>query len=163
MARARVRVKKTDRGWNKISKNVKGQHWTITVGVQGKDAITRSGDDAGGATLADVAAFNEFGLGVPERSFIRSTLDAGTMKYNALMEGVGDAAVAGKITVEHGAELVALVVEGDVKQAISAGIPPPNTESTIAAKGSSTPLVNTGQLRGAITAEVKVSKLRLGR
>ncbi len=132
---------------------MQGQSWVIKVGVQGKDADARP--TGGDATLAQIAAFNEFGMGVPERSFIRSTLDAGARKYNAIMKKVGDAAVAGKITVETGAMLVGTVVEGDVKQAISNGIPPPNAESTIAAKGSSTPLINEGQLRGAITADVK--------
>lgn len=154
-----MKVKKFDRGWNKIVRNIKNQRWTITVGVQGKNADAKPSGDEGAATLADVAAINEMGLGVPERSFIRSTLDAGRRKYSALMEGVGDAAVAGKITVERGAKLVALVVEGDVKEAISDGVPPPNAESTIVAKGSSTPLINTGQLRGAITAEVVATKL----
>lgn len=158
---ARVRVKRIDRGWNQIRKKIKNQRWTITVGVQGKEADTTSED--GDTTLADVAVINEMGLGVPERSFIRSTLDANRRRYNALMGGVGDAAVAGKITVERGAKLVALVVEGDVKQAIADGIPPPNEESTIKAKGSSTPLIDTGQLRGAITSKVEASKSLGGR
>ena len=38
-----------------------------------------------------------------------------------------------------------------MQEAISAGIDPPNAESTIKAKGSSTPLVDDGTLRQSIT------------
>lgn len=155
---ARVRVKRIDRGWKKIRKNLKSQRMIITVGVQGKEASAKSGDGEDAPTVADVAAFNELGLGVPERSFLRSTIDGGRRKYLQLLNGVGDASVAGKIPVVRGAKIVGEVVVGDVKQAIADGIPPPNAESTIVQKGSSTPLIDTGQLRGSITSKVEASK-----
>ncbi len=157
MSRARVRVKKIDRGWKRIRREIKKERLVITVGIQGKEAITKAGGEAD-ATVADIAAINELGMGVPERSFMRSTIDAGQRKYLALLNGIGDASVAGKLSLTRGAKIVGEIVVGDMKQAISAGIPPPNAESTIVAKGSSTPLVNTGQMRGAITSEVEASK-----
>lgn len=158
MGRSRVRVKRIDRGWKKIRKNLKSQRMVITVGIQGKEARIKSGDEGDDLTNADVGAINELGMGVPERSFLRSTIDAGRRKYLKLLNGIGDASVAGKISLVRGAKIVGEVVVGDIKEAISGGIPPPNAESTIKQKGSSTPLIDKGQLRGSITSKVEAHK-----
>lgn len=135
----------------------------ITVGVQGREAVTKSGDDEDALTVAEVAAVNELGMGVPERSFLRSTLDAGAQKYKKLLVGVGNATLSGKVTLVRGAKIVGEVVVGDVKTTISDAVPPPNAESTIEQKGSSTPLIASGQMRGAITSKVEASKSLGGR
>lgn len=170
-----------DRGWNKTRRILVTPRRDILVGVQGREGsrkhvapetdttssalesvdtetgeITTGGGSA--ASVADVAAINEFGMGVPERSFLRSTIDAGRGKYAKLLRGIGQAMVAGKISPSRGAALVGEIVVGDIKQTIADGVPPPNAESTIVAKGSSTPLIASGQLRGAITYRVKTSK-----
>lgn len=163
MARSRVRVKTIDRGWNKLRREIKKQRLIITVGIQGREAVAKSGGDETALSVADVGAVNELGLGVPERSFLRSTIDSGKSKYLKLLNGVADASLAGKITLVQGAKLVGEVVVGDVKESIADGIPPPNAESTIVAKGSSTPLINKGQLRGSITSKVEASKSLGGR
>ena len=162
-ARARVKVIKRDRGWDKIRKQIKQDPLIIAVGIQGKEALAKAGGEEDGLTVAEVAAVNEFGMGVPERSFLRSTIDAGEAKYKGLLRGIGNATVAGKITLVRGAKIVGEVVVGDVKQSIADGIPPPNAESTIVAKGSSTPLIRTGQMRGSVTSKVTASKLLGGR
>ena len=43
----------------------------VDVGVLGQKAA----EDHGGLTVGDVATFHEFGLGVPERSFVRNYVD----------------------------------------------------------------------------------------
>ncbi len=163
MGRARVRVKRIDRGWKKLRRELKRQALVISVGVQGKEAVTKSGGDEDGLTVADVAAVNELGLGVPERSFLRSTIDSGHQKYVSLLKGIGGASVSGKLPLVRGAKIVGEVVVGDVKRAIADGIPPPNAESTIEAKGSSTPLIDSSQMRGSITSKVEASKSLGGR
>lgn len=135
----------------------------ITVGVQGREAVAKSGGDEDALSVADVAAVNELGLGVPERSFLRATIDSGKRKYLGLLSGIADASLAGKISLVQGARLVGEVVVGDVKEAIADGVPPPNAESTIVAKGSSTPLIKSGQMRGSITSKVEASKSLGGR
>ncbi len=156
---ARVRVKRVDRGWKKARRLIKQPRVLISVGVQGREGNAKSGDEDGAPSVADVAAINELGLGVPERSFLRSTIDAGRGKYAKLLRGIGQAAIEGKINLRAGAGIIGEVVVGDVKQSISNGIPPPNAESTIVAKGSSTPLIDSGQMRGSITSKVTKSKL----
>jgi hypothetical protein len=45
---------------------------------------------------------------------------------------------------------------GVIKQRIANGIAPPNSPYTIARKGSSKPLIDTGQLRNSITYQVEI-------
>jgi phage gpG-like protein len=151
-------IRETDRGWDRIVREVKAARSTsIAVGIQGDAASQRH--DESDLTTAEIGAIHEHGHAggdgpaIPARSFLRSTVDANEAKYQKLMRGVGDAVIAGKIDVDTGLDLVGEVIVGDVKQAIADGIPPPNAESTIRRKGSATPLLNKGQLRNAITSE----------
>ena len=60
-----------------------------------------------------------------------------------------------ELTPEQLADLLGQKYVGQIQARISAGIPPPLAESTIARKGSSVPLIDTGQLRSAVTYEVR--------
>lgn len=44
-----------------------------------------------------------------------------------------------------------VLAQGDIQMEITALSSPPNTPSTIARKGSSNPLIDTGAMRGAVT------------
>lgn len=105
-------------------------------------------------TVADVATFNEFGLGVPERSFIRrwydDQLEENKRKFRALQARV----LRGEITQELAFKQLGLVFVGDIQKRISGGIPPENAESTVERKGSSVPLIDKGQLRSSVSFEV---------
>jgi hypothetical protein len=68
----------------------------------------------------------------------------------------------GKLTADKAAERVALACEGSMKKRISRGVPPPNAAETIRRKGSSKPLINTGQLRNAIRGKVTLGSGTLG-
>jgi hypothetical protein len=52
-------------------------------------------------------------------------------------------------------KLIGMRVVGDIQDRISDGIPPPNSPITIARKGSSKPLIDSGQLRQSISFEVR--------
>ena len=108
-------------------------------------------------TVADVAAFNEFGLGVPERSFIRAWFDGATEENRAALQHGMIMALKGEKTIEQVLELIGLRFVGKMQQRISNGISPANAPSTIKQKGSSKPLVDTGQMRQAITYLVRTS------
>jgi phage gpG-like protein len=58
------------------------------------------------------------------------------------------------MAIERALALVGQMMESDMRSAIAAGIPPPNAARTIAAKGSSKPLVDSGQLRASISSAV---------
>ncbi|MEY4548250.1 MAG: hypothetical protein RL685_4445 [Pseudomonadota bacterium] len=134
-------------------------------------------DTTDSLTVAEVATFHEFGVGpftvttgfdadgaatgyehpgIPQRSFIRAWFDESQELIVATLQSQLALVVAGKLSAEQAAERIGLVFEGSVKQRISRGIPPPNARSTIERKGSSKPLIDTGQLRNAIRARAEV-------
>jgi hypothetical protein len=126
----------------------------VQVGVfaSGKGGDTKKQDDK--LTVLEVAIFNEFGLGVPERSFIRAYVDANEKRIKEMCRVLALQVLAGKISQEQALELLGLKLVGEIQQRIADGIPPPNAPSTIKAKGSSVPLIDTGQLRSSITHRV---------
>ena len=115
-------------------------------------------------TVEDVAKINEFGIGVPERSFIRSTYDQFIEQWRAMFfalmsRAIAESARTGKQLDDHVRRKIlqrmGLVMQAAMQGRIAAGdISPPNAPSTIARKGSSTPLEDTGQLRSSITIEI---------
>jgi hypothetical protein len=115
-------------------------------------------------TLLELAAIHEFGsprAGVPERSFIRRTFNEpeGQKELKDLYAKIAKAVVNGKMKAERAIEILGLQMQTMVKRRILVNmIPPPNRPSTVLKKGSSRPLVDTGQLVGAITYEVRKKK-----
>ena len=57
--------------------------------------------------------------------------------------------------IETKLDFVGEFLAGKMKEKIMSRIPPPNAPSTIAAKGSSLPLVDTGEMMGAIDHKSK--------
>ncbi len=66
------------------------------------------------------------------------------------------------LRVERALRKAAAHLEGKVKEKITEGIPPPLRETTIARKGSSKPLIDTGTLRASITHKVKGDVAKVG-
>lgn len=134
----------------------------LTVGIHEADgAEAKDGDDGGDATLIDVAIVHEFGYeegGIPRRSFIRDWVDESAAEHAEQERKIARAVVAGKLDVEQGLKRLGVLRQAEVQKRISEGIEPPLAQATIDRKGSSTPLINTGQLRGAISHKVTVKR-----
>lgn len=128
----------------------------VVIGVLGTTAA-RPGESLDNVELAVI---QEFGLGVPERSFLRATFDKLKDRWFKFASRVMRLVAKGKIPLERGLAIIGEKVKADVKRAITqgAGIPPPNAPSTIARKGSSRPLVDTGRLVGSIDYEVRIPR-----
>lgn len=114
-----------------------------------------------GPTNVEIGIIHEFGApgaNIPERSFLRRTADHKRKDWLDLMARALGKVVDGKITAQTALGLVGQRASADVKQTITrgAGVPPPLKDKTIAAKGSSRPLVDTGQLVNSITYKVHV-------
>lgn len=151
------RITDNDKGYKELVARVFGfGRPKITVGVHEKDGGAEHGE---GTTIADVATWNEFGAGsIPERSFLRAWFDENQERIKEVIKRLLADVIAGKISEDVALERLGLWMQADIQKRIAQGIPPPNAASTIAAKGSSVPLVDTGQLRSAITFEVKKDK-----
>lgn len=117
---------------------------------------SRSGKLAAGLTVREVAAFHEFGLGVPRRSFIRDWYDPNVARIRARAARVSELVIRGERKAKQGGELLGLWAQGEIQQRIADGIGPKLELATIKRKGSNKPLIDTGQLRSSITFKVEL-------
>jgi hypothetical protein len=155
-----TKFRDTDKGFDalKIRLTAAARGATLSVGiheVEGSEQAEGSDD----ATLIEVAAYNEFGgpdNNPPQRSFIAAWADENTDAHRDMLRKSSAAVVKGKLpSLTVALERLGLRFVGDVQQRIRAGISPENAESTIARKGSSTPLIEGGQLWTSVTHQVE--------
>lgn len=140
-----------DTGWKKILAKAK----ELSAGPYVKVGVF------GGGRNAELAVIHEYGApeaNIPERSFIRRTfansevvdaknkMCAGLMK-KIVEEDMSVGQALGQLGAFGAAQVKNTIVSGD-------GVPPPLKEATIARKGSSRPLVDTGQMLNSITWQV---------
>lgn len=129
----------------------------VRVGVL-DDGPKRERDGASGPlSLLEVAALHEFGApaaGIPQRSFVRATADEKRTEIGDLQVALATRVVNGKVAPEQALDLMGAKVASMVQAKIVEGIAPPLAPETVARKGSSVPLVDTGQLKSAITWKV---------
>ncbi len=125
----------------------------IDVGVSKKDGGQLHPN--GRSTIAEIATAHELGLGVPRRSFLRSWFEENQSSILAQLRAAGRLAFKRRTPIIVQAKILGQQFVRQVQGRIAGGVPPPNAPSTIARKGSATPLVDTGTLMQAISAEVK--------
>lgn len=106
--------------------------------------------------IIERAIYNEFGTTrIPERPFMRNAMIDNRGKYEALMRADGARILKGQLTVEGALNRLGLMAVGDIKDSIGSNVPPPNAPSTVARKGSSRTLIDTGNMRQAVTFVVE--------
>lgn len=141
-----------DRGWLALTKRLRDlDQLAAKVGV-----LEGAGqhDAADGLTVAAVAAVHEFGSAtVPERSFIRAGLDGARPVIDAGLTQLARAVVGG-MPAETAVGRLGLLGVREVQRKITDGPFEPLAERTIREKGSSRPLIDSGQMRRNITHEV---------
>lgn len=155
-----VKVRDTDHGYRKMRANLKqaSKGGGVSVGIHAQEGAGEHKSkepDASPVTVLDVALWNEFGLGVPERSFLRAWVDENASQNREKLRKAMLLVVRGERTLEQALDLIGLSMQGGLQQKIAAGVPPPNAPETVARKGSSTPLIDTGQLRQSVTFLVR--------
>jgi len=117
----------------------------VVVGVQ------QGSDNAEGESIAEYAAYNEFGTEkIPERSFMRSAFDENVNDLSRQLDRSYAQIQAGTMTVYKALGLVGLRHQDQIQHKIDTNVPPPNAPATIAAKGSSHTLIDTGAMRASI-------------
>lgn len=129
---------------------------TVNVGIQ-----SDAGSDDEGLSIAQKAFYNEYGtkidgvVHVPERSFLRSAYDENASDINTTIDRLWAGVHSEKVTAEQAGKILGERHQGQVKSKIRNGSFTPNAESTIARKGSSKPLIDTGEMLNSIRYEVK--------
>lgn len=139
-----------DLGWNRAKRAMKGLgKSTVDVGVL--DEHNARSDEVGNIMLMLV---HEFGIGVPERSVIRATIDKNKRKYINLIKTLARFVLFGQMGKEQALTIIGAKVEADMKARVRAGLQPSLKEATKKGKKSSTPLIDTGQLLSSLDYRV---------
>lgn len=132
----------------------------VVIGVIGNDK--HKNDDE--MTVLGIANIHEFGyigldkngnkVNIPERSFIRASFDGAVKDLDKFIPYV-DMAVRGELSAEALYHAIGNECVSYIQEYIRNLKEPPNAPSTIKQKGSSSPLIDTGQLLDSITYEVR--------
>ena len=149
-------------------KIVRTKHRTIKPPKQGRGTV-KVGFPSGKADKLTIskAVWNEFGTRggasgggwggpIPERPFMRNAMRGNQGKYRANLARAAKSILDGTSTLAIVLEKLGIQAQGDVQAEITSLMSPPNSEVTIEMKGSSKPLIDTGEMRGAVTYEVKL-------
>ena len=142
-----------DRGEKEIKrafKKLKGSF--VTVGVH-----DGTGEYPNGVAVSQVAFWNEFGTkNIPQRSFIRSTVDENAQLFNSEIKRIQGQVLSLKITPAAGLRKLGRRVQEAIKKKILTGPFEPNAPSTLAGKDGTKPLIDTKLLLRSINFEVNM-------
>lgn len=147
-SKTRIKSKpdKAIRQLEKINKSMRGKDDRVKVGLP-----KGSNDYPDGTSVIMVGAVHEFGSpsrNVPQRSFLRSTMQEKRRTYKRMFVKLSKKIVDGTIDKKKALNLLGLQVQTDVKQKIT-DIKEP---ALVSREGN--PLIDTGHLRQSIVYEV---------
>lgn len=161
---SKSKITDRDLGWARLKTEMAradGSH--VNVGILSDSGMAKIRTPEGGieeadVTLPQVAFWQEYGTrrGVPERPFIRNTHDKNKDKYARAMKRQLKMIAAGTMTMKQALGRLGEKAAADVKKEMRNLRTPPNAPATIAAKGSSNPLIDTGTLLRSVNYEVKL-------
>lgn len=125
----------------------------VKVGFQAGEAQYEDGAD-----VVRIAAYNELGSSTtPARPFMRQSFENHKAELQKACELVNQTLANGG-TAEQALAKLGAFCKGLVQQEIVDGGFEPNAESTIAKKGSDTPLIDTGTMRQSVNFVVASRK-----
>lgn len=147
-------LKDDKRGQIRVDKALKKaqKHTHVAVG------ILQDKPREDGFSMVDLAMVHEYGSKdgtIPRRSFISSTCDNKVKEHISFIRALENKVFSGELSKKQALTQLGEVVSKDMVQTINDGIKPELTPATIKRKGSSKPLIDTGQLKGSITHEVR--------
>lgn len=125
---------------------------TVLVGIHEDAGSTDDGD----LTMAQLGAVLHFGTQkIPPRPWLDVGVKSGTQDYLEVIQNHSD-------DIDNALEIVGQIAVGKVQQYMTDLQSPANALSTIAKKGSSNPLIDTGALRQSVTYSITNSKTEEG-
>lgn len=154
-----------DLGWNRIKEEIrKANNSFVKVGFPDGEGPGKSG--SGGSNhepyadmteVQQVAAVHEFGApnrNIPERAFMRPAYDEGRQELNAFIDAQYDAILKGSVSTEDSLRRIGLKHEAQVRAKITKGPFAALKQATIRRKKSTRPLIDTAQMRNAVTSRI---------
>lgn len=106
-------------------------------------------------SIIDVAIKNNYGLGVPQRDFMTPSSKKWMKFFTESLDKVKDGINKGSIDPEKFLALMGQKGSDIISQEIIDLDTPPNSPVTIALKGSSNPLVDTGDMARSTTWQIR--------
>lgn len=140
--------------FHKLLDSVEDMAVHVDIGIHdisGQDVVTYAGANEFGAENAGASR----AVKIPERSFIRSTIDDQRDKYVGRVEQRWNQILEGTLTPHTALSLIGLEVQRDIQRKIRSDVPPPNALSTIKKKGSAHTLIDDGTMVQEVRYAVK--------
>ena len=136
-----------DLGYKKIMHEMRElARYEVKVGIQSDAGADKEGD-----FIIDRAVSNEFGTEkIPERSFMRSAFDMKRFALIELINRLTNGIKQRKVDAKRAANILGQTHEGDIKNRIDEITSPALSPVTIAKKGSTKPLIDTGQMKQSV-------------
>lgn len=91
---------------------------------------------------------------IPERPFLSNAIRGNRTSYRQKLKGSAAKILRGETATRTVLSKLGILAQGDVQTEITNLIDPPNSPVTVARKGSSNPLIDTGEMRGNVTWKV---------
>lgn len=116
-----------------------------------------AGTDDEGVSLHFIGMVHEYGSyarNIPKRPFIQPTIEANQRKYAEYLKSKTMKILLRRTTLKKELSIVGEAGKADIQKYMVEGSFTALSEKTIKAKGSSEPLIDTGQMRNAITYEI---------
>lgn len=165
-------ITEKDLGWSKIKAEAQklAKKPFVKIGIQGESGLkpkkkrgkVRGETASPGFTVVDIATVHEYGSpdkGIPERSFIRSTMDQNAVKYSNIAAGMKDQILNANspLTTEKALEIIGQIIEADIKNKFTNNNWPELKDPTRGGKnptGDAKPLLDTAQTVNSIRYQV---------
>lgn len=144
-----------DHGFARIVGNIAkaAKQAYVTIGIHQEEGDKEHGP----MTVAQIAAVHEYGSpenNIPQRSFIRDTHDLNLQANLERLNRMEEHVLMDKLTQHQALTFLGEVASKQMTSRINQGIAPALKPETIKRKGSSKPLIDTGQLKGSIGFKV---------
>lgn len=102
------------------------------------------------------AIWNHYGTsrGIPPRPWLHLAMVKNRAEYSHLFKSLGARIITGSMSIETAVRTIGIKAQGDVQKSLIALRLPPNAPSTIRKKGSSNPLIDTGEMNQSTTHQL---------
>jgi phage gpG-like protein len=158
-------IEDKDTGYAELATRFRGKGANVFVGFLQSSGVYKPKGERGGKpiTVAQVAAIHEFGSSdgrIPQRSFMGSTIDEKDRELQGVVAQLLRKVIGGELSEVRALGIVGQKVKDWFRAKITAGLKPALSPRTIARKGpgKEKPLIDTGQLLGSITFQVRKGK-----
>lgn len=91
---------------------------------------------------------------IPERAFIRGGFDENEKKFSTKAQRLLKKVILGQLDLTSFFNFMGDYIVSELQRYMTNLSDPPNSDATVAAKGRSSPLIDTGRLRNAITYQI---------